>query len=956
MAIDYKTVKYDPDKNYQLEIDQAASAGETWQNNPYLKQLETKKAAKIYSNPDLTKQYEKNIPTPFRMVSAQQQVQQNQQPMQQPQPFNQQQAKAQWNNIGAYGTSFMAPSHQYNQNVNGLINLRDVLSQYGYDVGQDAKTGSLVVNLNPTPQGYRWVNYGTKDAYLAQQNLGSTPSGWQAEGYEQPQQTMPNIYGWNDAKVTPNWNQFGFVENSIQGNNDRGYYGTMEQVQAALNYLNQEKQKFQQTGNVSPQLDPNSGSGLIAQQLPLQDQIQKNLAALQAQQQPSQTTGQSVGADGKITVNIPKSDVGTAVYSESGNTQGMTGNQVNQGTQGITGTPQSLGIDYSKVQFDKNTDYSKLISQAASAGETWQNSPYVKDLMTKMAAKIYSDPNLLKYENNLPTEFRRTQTGQTGQTGQGTQQGKQLSPLGVDYTTVQYDPNKDYSKLIADAESHGKTWQNDPQLKQWHIQRAAKIYNDPNLTQKYEATIPYEFRRQAPQQNIPNTLTGGDVRQSPEYQQEKTELYKMLGNMQQQNQQILQPLQNFQEYQSPYEQQLAQMLQQQLQGNNFQYDPNTDTSLKAAQDQVMLRAREEAAARGAMYGDTAQSMVAQEAAKLIPTYEEKAYQRFNDKFQRNMQLTNLIMEMDRNAYQKNQDKFTRMMDTANLVRSLNADERQTFFDIKTSLYNERKIALEEQQNQIDNRYKALDYAFKKVEQVGFVDNETSSILGLPVGTLSARAKEAARAEQFELKKMSIEHGNRLKEIETTHNYDVEIQKMTQAFNANESEKDRTWKASEASKERSFTASEKAKDRSLTVSENAKDRSLQYYKANNSGSGSKQAKQDASDTYNGFVNIFANGQDIDPKTGKSYTEDALQKLLYNPQYKEVLLDKYNDAIKAGQSAYYNQIANNWSDKKSLAKELTSSSKTLEGEVKSTYYKRMLGDKYNSLAYPTYGTSR
>ena len=68
---------------------------------------------------------------------------------------------------------------------------------------------------------------------------------------------------------------------------------------------------------------------------------------------------------------------------------------------------------------------------------------------------------------------------------------------------------------------------------------------------------------------------------------------------------------------------------------------------------------------------------------------------------------------------------------------MNYDNQQFNYwkDAKDREFENKKFEYEKQQN-------ALTNAWKRVDELGYVDNEASTILGVAVGTLSGEARQA----------------------------------------------------------------------------------------------------------------------------------------------------------------------------------------------------------------------
>ncbi|MBW2002995.1 MAG: peptidoglycan-binding protein [Deltaproteobacteria bacterium] len=181
-------------------------------------------------------------------------------------------------------------------------------------------------------------------------------------------------------------------------------------------------------------------------------------------------------------------------------------------------------------------------------------------------------------------------------------------------------------------------------------------------------------------------------------------------------------------YQSPYTGQIQDIIQQ-LQGRQFQYDPAKDIALQQAQQQAINKVSEEMASRGILSSTITADRAAQEAAILIPQYRQIAFNEYMSETDRLMDYGKFLQGLDQQSYNRIADQWAR-------------DWKQKEFQYQQAL-NEIEIS---QQN--------IDRAWDRVNELGYVDNEASQILGVPAGTPSRRAREFM--EQIEAENRAAE--------------------------------------------------------------------------------------------------------------------------------------------------------------------------------------------------------
>lgn len=168
-----------------------------------------------------------------------------------------------------------------------------------------------------------------------------------------------------------------------------------------------------------------------------------------------------------------------------------------------------------------------------------------------------------------------------------------------------------------------------------------------------------------------------------------------------------------------------------IKNGDWGYDPTKDTALKMASEYAANSTLQSLAGSGVLNSSATAERVARIVSDLIPQYEQKAYER---KIQYLSQLS----------------------DTAQLVMNLDDQQFKYWKDAKDREFEEKEFEYKKQQD-------ALDNAWKRVDELGYVDNEASTVLGVKVGTLSGQARLAKEQQEFELNKMreqaQIEHAN-----------------------------------------------------------------------------------------------------------------------------------------------------------------------------------------------------
>lgn len=157
-----------------------------------------------------------------------------------------------------------------------------------------------------------------------------------------------------------------------------------------------------------------------------------------------------------------------------------------------------------------------------------------------------------------------------------------------------------------------------------------------------------------------------------------------------------------------------------LENGNF-YDPSKDTALQMAAEYAANATMENMISGGILNSSMTAERVARVVSELIPQYEQLAYDR---------------------QYQY----LNQLASTAQLVMNYDSQQFEYWKDAKDREFQEKQFEYQKEQNELEN-------AWKRVDELGYVDNEAAAILGVKAGTLSGEARLAKEQQEFELAKM-----------------------------------------------------------------------------------------------------------------------------------------------------------------------------------------------------------
>ena len=215
------------------------------------------------------------------------------------------------------------------------------------------------------------------------------------------------------------------------------------------------------------------------------------------------------------------------------------------------------------------------------------------------------------------------------------------------------------------------------------------------------------------------------------------------------------------QYQSAYSDTINSLISSMITNleNGFQYDPNKDTALQVATEYAANSTMQSLAGSGVLNSSSTAERVARVVSELVPQYEQLAYTRWTD-------------------------YLGQLSDTAQLVMNYDSQQFEYWKDAKDREFQNKQFEYQKQQD-------ALDNAWKRVDELGYVDNEASAILGVPVGTLSGEARLAKEQQEFELAKMreqlQIEQANNVALYKLRAELDKEQAKYTSELEKQQAE-------------------------------------------------------------------------------------------------------------------------------------------------------------------------
>jgi hypothetical protein len=205
--------------------------------------------------------------------------------------------------------------------------------------------------------------------------------------------------------------------------------------------------------------------------------------------------------------------------------------------------------------------------------------------------------------------------------------------------------------------------------------------------------------------------------------------------------------------QTPYASQYAPMIQglvSQILGRQFNYNPANDAQFQRASKELTRNVLETMNARGILNSTVSADRVTQGVADLMPQFEQIARQNFMNEGQLLMSQVDMLMGLDNTAYGRYQDEGTRLASALDTVMKMDNDQYQKWKDAYEIRYQTERDRITDEQTKIEQQRQKVQDAWDRVSELGYVDNQSSIILGVPAGTLSKEAREAKIKREQEL--------------------------------------------------------------------------------------------------------------------------------------------------------------------------------------------------------------
>jgi hypothetical protein len=194
---------------------------------------------------------------------------------------------------------------------------------------------------------------------------------------------------------------------------------------------------------------------------------------------------------------------------------------------------------------------------------------------------------------------------------------------------------------------------------------------------------------------------------------------------------------------NPYQQKQEDLFNK-LYNSKFNYNPNTDNALHAAQKQAQNSVTRDTARRGILNSTDAAYYSGLAASSLVPQYEQMAYSRY-------------------------QDENQKLVSLANMLSNMSTQQLAEWQANNTQRYNITMLTLQREHNEQEKLRNEIEKAYKKVELLGYADNETAVILGVDPNTPAASVRQAMLEKQNQLEIEEARTDEKIRALEAEYN-------------------------------------------------------------------------------------------------------------------------------------------------------------------------------------------
>jgi hypothetical protein len=168
----------------------------------------------------------------------------------------------------------------------------------------------------------------------------------------------------------------------------------------------------------------------------------------------------------------------------------------------------------------------------------------------------------------------------------------------------------------------------------------------------------------------------------------------------------------------------------------FSYDPETDVALKAAQKDMARVIMEEMNSRGILNSTITQDTIAKNYASMSAEYYRIAKDDYANETARLMDFAGFLGNLDANEFDK-----------AVTLWQADMEERKFQYDMTMDALT---LQIKAEETDYNRARDGIEDAWKRVNELGYVDNEAAITLNVEPGTLSSSVQKAYMERTWEL--------------------------------------------------------------------------------------------------------------------------------------------------------------------------------------------------------------
>jgi peptidoglycan hydrolase-like protein with peptidoglycan-binding domain len=213
-------------------------------------------------------------------------------------------------------------------------------------------------------------------------------------------------------------------------------------------------------------------------------------------------------------------------------------------------------------------------------------------------------------------------------------------------------------------------------------------------------------------------------------------------------------------YKSEYASEIEDLVKDIL-SRQFEYDPADDGQFQVAAKELTRNVMEAMNARGILNSTVTENQVQRGIANMLPQYQELARNRFMEEGQLLMSQVDMLMGIDETGYNRYKDEGEKYLQALDIINQMDETQYNRWKDAYETRYQQYKDSYDASLTMIEGQRAKVQDAWNRVSELGYVDNQSSIILGVPAGTLSKEAREAKIKREQDLADQKTEYNRQL---------------------------------------------------------------------------------------------------------------------------------------------------------------------------------------------------